>query len=272
MSIFKKKKREELEEIIYYNDELNDDFAGSNITPIEIDENYKYLHSNIFWKIGEFIVHRLLFTLPCYSYSKIKFDIKIENRDKIQAELKKGKGAFVYHNHTQVVLDPFLPSFLAFPHKGYIIANPDNISMPVLGKLNRMMGAIPVPGNIKATKNFMNAIEYYIQKGKMISIYPEAHVWPYYTGIRDFKEVSFKYPVKYDVPIFTCTTTYYKERNKVKIKLFIDGPFYPNQGLNNKLATKELRDIAYNTMLSRAQKENKYAKIKYIRKNKEDGK
>ena len=66
MSIFKKKKREELEEIIYYNDELNDDFAGSNITPIIIDENYKYLHSNIFWKIGEFIVHRLLFTLPCY--------------------------------------------------------------------------------------------------------------------------------------------------------------------------------------------------------------
>ena len=47
MSIFKKKKREELEEIIYYNDELNGDFAGSNITPIIIDENYKYLHSNM---------------------------------------------------------------------------------------------------------------------------------------------------------------------------------------------------------------------------------
>ena len=41
MGIIKKKKREELEEIIYYNDELNDDFAGSNITPIIIDENYK---------------------------------------------------------------------------------------------------------------------------------------------------------------------------------------------------------------------------------------
>lgn len=255
------------EEIIYYSDELNDDFANSNIQAIKIDENYKYIHTNPFWKMAEFFVHRILFTFPCYIYSKLKFGIKIDNRKAILNELKKGKGAFIYHNHTQIVLDPFLPTFLAFPHKGYIIANPDNISMPVLGKLNRMNGAIPVPDTIGASKKFMKAIEYYIQRGKMISIYPEAHVWPYYTGIRNFTDVSFKYPVKYNVPIFTCTTTYYKKKNKVRIKLFVDGPFYPDTTLKTKDATKKLRDIAYNMMVDRCKSENTYSKYKYVRKN-----
>ena len=252
--------------IIYYSDELNDDFANGNIQAIKIDEDYKYIHTNPLWKIAEFFVHRVLFTLPCFIYSKLKFGLKINNRKAILDELKKGKGVFVYHNHTQIVLDPFLPTFLAFPHKGYIIANPDNISMPVLGKLNRMNGAIPVPDTMGASKNFMKAIEYYIQKGKMISIYPEAHVWPYYTGIRNFTDVSFKYPVKFDVPIFTCTTTYYKKRNKVRIKLFIDGPFYSNQDINIKAAAKELRDIAYITMVNRCHNENKHTEIEYIKK------
>ena len=54
------------EEIIYYSDELNDDCANSNIQAIKIDENYKYIHTNIFWKMAEFIVHRVIFTIPCF--------------------------------------------------------------------------------------------------------------------------------------------------------------------------------------------------------------
>ena len=30
------------QKIIYYKDELNDEFSGPKITPIKIDENYKY--------------------------------------------------------------------------------------------------------------------------------------------------------------------------------------------------------------------------------------
>ena len=46
--------------IYYYTDELNDDFAEKSIEPIKIDENYKYIHKNVFWKIGSFIVYRLI--------------------------------------------------------------------------------------------------------------------------------------------------------------------------------------------------------------------
>ena len=32
------------QKIIYYKDELNDEFSGAEITPRKIDENYKYKH------------------------------------------------------------------------------------------------------------------------------------------------------------------------------------------------------------------------------------
>ena len=33
------------EKLVYYSDELNDEFAGDNIKAKTIDENYKYLHN-----------------------------------------------------------------------------------------------------------------------------------------------------------------------------------------------------------------------------------
>jgi len=35
--------------IIYYEDELNDEFSKVKIIPRNIDENYKYINKNIFW-------------------------------------------------------------------------------------------------------------------------------------------------------------------------------------------------------------------------------
>ena len=45
------------QKILYYENELEDDFAvnNGNIQKVKIDENYKYIHKNIFWKIGAFI-------------------------------------------------------------------------------------------------------------------------------------------------------------------------------------------------------------------------
>ena len=35
----------------YYSDELNDEFSEAKIEARVIDENYKYLHKNIFWNL-----------------------------------------------------------------------------------------------------------------------------------------------------------------------------------------------------------------------------
>lgn len=113
----------------------------------------------------------------------------------------------------------------------------------------------------------INCIKTRINQKKAIMIYPEAHIWPYYTKIRPFNYQSFKYPIKYNKPIFVLTNCYQKRRffKRPKIKTFIDSPFYPNTSLNELEAAKELRNIAYNIMSDRTSKYSNYEYIKYIK-------
>ena len=107
-----------------------------------------------------------------------------------------------------------------------------------------------------------------MQKKSSITIYPEAHIWPYYTKIRPFKDVSFKYPVQLNVPAFCFTNTYQsygKNNDKIKIVTYIDGPFYSNKELPQKQSQKELRDRIYNCMVERSKNSN-IEHIKYIKK------
>ena len=249
--------------IIYYKDELKDDFANDKkIQVVRVDQNYKYIHKNIFWKTTAFIVHRILFLIPMYLFAKIKFRLQIVGREKLTQD-KSGK--FIYHNHTQEVLDAILPTFISFPKKNYVITNAKNISINGLKTANKMMGALPIPEDKTGTKNFLKAIEFYINKKKNISIYPEAHIWPYYTKIRNFKSVSFKYPIMLNTPTYCATTTYKKRKNgKVKIIVYVDGPFLPDANINKKEAEIKLRNEVYETMVKRAKQSN-IEIIKYIK-------
>ena len=212
------------QEIYYYSDELNDEFSGSHIIPRVIDEKYKYLHKNIFWNLAHFLVQNVLSVPIKVLYAKLKFRIKYIGKEKLKKYKKEGY--FVYANHTQVFADTFLTSNVIYPKRNYLIVNPENVSMKFLGNFVQMFGAIPIPTGRDGMKNFLTAIKYHIQKGHSITIYPEAHIWPYYTKIRPFKSVSFKYPIELDKPVFCITNTYQKRgKNKVKITSYIDGPF-----------------------------------------------
>lgn len=241
--------------IYYYTDELNDDFAEKSINPIKIDENYKYVHKNVFWKIGSFIVYRLIALPIAFVYSKCVHKLKVIGKEKLKEA--KGKGYFTYQNHTQVILDTLMPTLINFPRKAHIVAHPDNVSIPFLGGFNKMMGGFPIPSDIKTTKNFLSAMEYFLSKKNVIAVYPEAHVWPYYTKIRNFVSTSFKYPVKYKVPCFAYTTTYNKRDNKKpQIIVYIDGPFYADESLSAKKAEQDLRDRVYKKMVERCKNSN----------------
>ena len=132
--------------------------------------------------------------------------------------------------------------------------------MKGLKTIVKMLGAIPVPDTKEATANFLKAVELNIKRNDAITIYPEAHIWPYYTGIRPFKEVSFTYPIKLNVPVFSMTNTYQKNGNKIKMVTYIDGPFYAEKGLNIKDKKKNLRDKVYNNMIERSRNSN----VQYI--------
>lgn len=252
---------------VYYQDETKDEIIDFKIKAIKIDENYKYIHKNIFYKLWSFITYRLIATPIDFVYTKLFRRIKFVNR-KVLKKHKKG-GYFIYANHTDQFSDGFSPTLICFPKKPHLVVNPDNVSMPVWGRFTRMWGALPLPDTLGAVKNFNHAMEHTLEKDNPILIYPEAHLWPYYTKIRPFDARSFRYPIHFDKPVYTFTTTYQlrKEGKKPKMMIYVDGPFYVDKNLDKKQAQQDLRDRIYQQMCERAKLSN-YEYLTYIKVDK----
>lgn len=257
--------------IIYYSDEYNDDFSRLKINTILTPSSFVYVNNNFFYKIFSFIFYEIIARPLVFVFIKVLYLQRFKNK-KVLKKYKK-EGYFLYGNHTNTLGDAFIPSLISFPKKNYIICNPDATSIKGLKTIVMMLGALPVPSTIKGNKNFNEAIKYLNGKNKSITIYPEAHLWPYYTSIRPFKNVSFTYPYILNKPCFTFTNVYVKRKIKFikipKIITYIDGPFYADQTLNKKESINKLKDEVFNSMINNNKLHEKY-EYKYIYIKKQD--
>jgi 1-acyl-sn-glycerol-3-phosphate acyltransferase len=251
-------------QVVYYSDELNDEFSGSKVKARKINSTYKYINKNPIYKFFSFIAYRII-AIPIAFVYKLCKGIKIENKQVLKK--CKGKGYFVYANHTNRISDVLSPHVISFPTKTYTIVASENMNIPFVGGGTKMFGALPVPSSFDGMRNFVNAVEKRSVQGHPVLIYPEAHIWPYYTGIRAFKSTSFRYPVKFQDPSFCYTTTYQRNGNKKKPKIviYVDGPFYPNKALDLKAQQEDLRNRIYACMLERS-KNSDFEAIKYVKK------
>ncbi|MBQ7415759.1 MAG: hypothetical protein IJW14_01820 [Oscillospiraceae bacterium] len=134
-----KKKNSNPVKTIYYTDERNDEFADDNIVAKKIDESYVYVDDRLRWKVLRFISYRLIAMPIAFLYCKIALHSRFRNRAVLKQA--KGKGCFVYGNHTQQIGDPFIPNLALFPKSVYVIVHLNNVSMPVLGRITPHLGA-----------------------------------------------------------------------------------------------------------------------------------
>ena len=239
--------------IKYYNT-YEDDFVQSKNQNYKLRKNYKWIKNNILYKIISFLIY-IPFLIYSFIYTKLILKITFKNK-KI---LKNYKNYFLYANHTQEMGDAFNPAIGLFPNKPYIIVSSSNLGIPIIGKLLPMLGALPIPNEIHQMKKFIECVNTR-SKTNPIIIYPEAHVWPYCTFIRDFKETSFEFPVINNIPTFTMTTTYQKGKKKPKITIYFDGPFFPDELETKKQKIKNLKTKIYNNMV----KNSKNSTYNYI--------
>lgn len=253
-------------EIFYYSDPLHDEFSGITKNTITVDKNFKYISKNPFWRLISFLIYRVILTPWVYLHCKRKFKYQIVNRQALK--IHKHDGYFVYSNHTLMGGDAFFPSIVNAPRKPYIVVNADNVSTKGTKNFIMMLGAIPIPTKLNGMPKFINTVRTRWAHKHPIYIYPEAHLWPYYTGIRPFESTSFKYPAELDSPVYASTTTFQKPKRgrAPKVTIYIDGPFYPDPNLSVKENQQKLRDEVYKAMLERS-KNSTYEVIKYERKN-----
>ena len=246
----------------YYTDEVHDDFAGTHIDTKPLPKNFKYHSRNPLVAIRRFIVYRFIATPVVFFYMKLIRRVKYVNKKCFKGYKKQG--CFIYGNHTAFVCDAFNPTVLAFPRAAKTMVSEDSTSIKGLRWLLMDVGALPVPSSMHLMSAFVGEIERAISHKEWIAIYPEAHIWPYYTGVRAFPAVSFRYPAKLGAPVFSYTMTYKKRKlfKSPKITVYVDGPFFADKSLPLKQAQQKLRDEVYAAMKARADEHSDY-KYKY---------
>ena len=100
-------------------------------------------------------------------------------------------------------------------------------------------------------------------------IYPEAHIWPYYTHIRPFRAGSFAYPAECGVPVVPYVVTY-RERRVFKklppcITVQVGKPIAPDPAARSNSAERHrLRNAAYAFMHETAEQANQPEYIRYV--------
>lgn len=255
--------------VIYYRDEQNDEFAGDDITPKKIDGSYRYLREDLPGRAAHVLCYHVLAIPLAFFYMKLYFGHRVVNREILR---KAEPGAFfLYGNHTHPIADALIPTMVSMPKEVSVIVHPNNVSMPVLGRITPSLGALPLPDDREAAKHFLQAITTRVRQGSCIMIYPEAHIWPYYTKIRPFPDTSFRYPVQYRTPVYCLTNTYQKRRygSRPRLVTYLDGPFFPDETLPAAQQKKQLRNQVYEAMTARAKNSNLEV-IRYEKEKEED--
>ncbi|MBP5236015.1 MAG: 1-acyl-sn-glycerol-3-phosphate acyltransferase [Clostridia bacterium] len=261
------------ERVIYYSDPVNDDFAGTNIDTKEIDPDFRYIRNSVLWRVISFLVYYAVAIPVVWLVSKLWLGLRFENR--IAVRKLKGRGFFLYGNHTQR-LDAFIPSLAAFPRRAYIVAGPDVVSIPGIKNLVMMLGALPIPSSPSVLRRFIGSIGTRISERSCVAVFPEAHIWPFYTGIRPFPDTSFRYPVLTGAPCVAMVTTYRRRRGlfsffgrpgmTVTFSEIID----PDPGLPPRKAQAELCRQVFEFMDDTSHGRNQICYYRYVRIQPED--
>jgi len=252
--------------VIYYSDPLNDDFARLNLSTREVGADFPFIHRSTLWNLASLLLYYLIAFPIVFAISKIYLGLRFENRECLRA--LRGTGYFLYGNHTRY-LDAFLPAMTAFPSRSYVVANPDAVSIPGLQTLVSMLGVIPIPTKFSGMRQFLSTLKQRCAEGAAIAIFPEAHIWPFYTGIRPFPDTSFRYPVKLGAPVVAMVTTYRKRTGLFRflrrpgMTVTISEPFYPDPSLSPREAQETLRNQVHDFMLRESQRHENISYITY---------
>ena len=257
----------EEERIFYYDSETDDPIKTKeqeNHEEFHLPEDYVYVYKNPFMKLYAAVVYGVFASIG-YLYEYGYWGLKIHGRKKLKKA--RGSGYVIYCNHTNPFHDVFGPG-VAANRRIYTVVSGVQLLIPGIGKFLPPLGALPLGTSPSTKKKFHEAVDCRLKQGHAVTIYPEAHLWPYATKIRKFPQGdrAFVYPVRNNVPLYTMTTTYRKSGKpgdeRPRMDLYIDGPFYPDPELSDDENRAMLAKKAYESMVKYS-KRNSYEYFRY---------
>lgn len=255
-----------MQEKTFYYTSYDEDIIQAQNQDFSLPPDYQWQRDTQSAKVKSWLVR---YGIRAFSYVFCPFYLHLHRHETYKEVTGLlDRGCYLYVNHTQTVGDAAIPYYVLKKKWPAIIVSPANLSIPVIGKLIPYGGGLPIPSQLHKLRDFNQVVHQRISNNRCVVIYPEAHVWPYYTGIRPFELASFHYPAKDNAPVYCLTNTYQKRRwgKKPQITSFLDGPFFAPEGLKQKERQQVLSEQVHNCM----QKRSQYSTYKYIKYQRKD--
>ncbi len=242
---------------VRYYSSFSDDFTQSANQNFSLPDDYVWVRKDIFSKLLSNLIYGIAVIFGGI-YCKLFLHAKIRGRKSLRGITGD---FFIFGNHTQPFGDVILPALCVLPKRIYTVVSTANYGIPIIGKILPFLGGLPVVNSLHGMKELTKAIGIRIENRHPVVIYPEAHVWEYYTKIRPFPDTAFKFPVKFSKPAFAMTVTYKKSKlfKRPLAEVFIDGPFYAK----GDTIVEKTADL-HGKVLSAMQERSKNSDFSYI--------
>lgn len=215
----------------------------------KIKDGYKFISDSFIFNF----LSNLLFipiALILSVLNRILFGFKIVNKDLLVHET----GMVSISNHIHP-MDCTMIGLVYSPRRVYFPTLQSNFKIPFIRHLIKILYAIPIPTKDYQKKEFYEQINTSLQKGRIVQMYPEGSLWPYYEDIRNFKYGAFKMAVDANVPVqpirfeFKERAGIYKLYKRKKcIHAVVLEPIFPNNELEKKERIEDLKTRVYEKM------------------------
>ena len=231
----------------YNYDNIKDDAeVVKNWTPLkfEISENYKYVSRNMLFNgVSNIVCFLVMIILNVFD--RCFYGYKIINKKNIL----KHTGFVSISNHIHPMDCTFI-GLSFYPHRVYYPTLASNFKIPVIRHIIKILYAVPIPKKQKYKEKFFNEMNDLLKNGKIVHMYPEGSLWPYYDKIREFKNGAFKMAVEANVPIQPMKFKYEKKwyKRKPAIVCEVLEHIYPNNNLEKNERIKDLRERSLSEM------------------------
>lgn len=250
--------------------ELDINFTSKDIVknpaPLKdkVDENYKFVKKNIFFKIGSFLFYLFAFII-LFPLLSIMYAPKVRGRK----NLKKVKNAVFISNHIFMLDCAILNTHILKFRRPYFIVNKENLQMPVVCGMIKLFKAVPIPSSVSAYKKFLTEVDNELKQKQSILIYPEGSMWPYYPNIRPFNSGAFRFSVQNNVPVVPICISFRKPnwfykifgRKKPLLNITVLEPIFPDKNNPKKLEENRINEIVFKNMKECFNETNSYVFI-----------
>ncbi|MGN0625897.1 MAG: lysophospholipid acyltransferase family protein [Oscillospiraceae bacterium] len=226
------------------------DFDSWRRIPLRLDQTFSYLRQGFLWRTLSRLLAGLAL-LILWPVHHIWFGMHFNGRENLRAAGKGGAVVICNHVHW---LDCTAVARMIYPHRAYYVTLQSNLELPVIRRLVRLFGGIPIPRQPRLLPGFKESIHKALRNGDYIVIYPEGELNPYCQKLRPFQNSAFSFAADTAVPILPLCITYRAPKGLFRIKkrpcMDIQAlePIWPDANLPRRERISRMKETALREM------------------------